>query len=315
MKLYPLSFAPVFAERVWGGHLLECFLGCEVEDEPIGEAWIISNHKNGMSYVNHGEYKGKSLKELIDEFPEELLGKEIYNKYGKNFPLLVKYIYAKDSLSVQVHPNDEYALKNEGEPGKTEMWYILDAEEEATLIAGLKKGVTKEIFAKELATGDPARLLSAKEVTRGDSIFIPSGRVHAIQAGLLILEIQQSSDTTYRMFDWNRVGLDGKPRELHVEKSLETTDWQDFEPDVKSVNDPNPILAECEYFKIEKLMLDGTTDLLTEGAFVILNAAEGNFTIDGTDEVTEGQSRLIPAVLNKISIKGEKSTIIVSRPK
>jgi len=315
MKLYPLSFKPVYASRVWGGHLLECFLGDEVMDEPVGEAWIISNHKNGMSYVDNGEYSGKSLHELISEFGAELLGEKIFEKYGENFPLLIKYIYAKDALSVQVHPNDEYALKYEGEPGKTEMWYILDAEDGATLIAGLENGVTKDIFRDALDSGDPAKLLHKIPVKKGDSIFIPSGRVHAIQEGLLILEIQQSSDTTYRMYDWGRVGLDGNPRELHVEKSLAVTDWEDFSPSAKSADDPDTVLADCEYFTVEKLRVNSETKLKTDGAFIILNVTEGDLIIDGADVVKEGQSRLIPAAMNEISLSGNDTTVIVSRPK
>ena len=315
MNLYPLSFKPIYAKRVWGGHLLECFLGDEVEDEPIGEAWIISNHKNGMSYVSNGEYKGKSLAELIDEFGEKLLGKKIHEKYGKNFPLLIKYIYAKDSLSVQVHPNDEYAYEHEGEAGKTEMWYILDAEEEATLIAGLEKGVTKEIFKESLSSGDPALLLAKSEVKKGDSIFIPAGRVHAIQAGLLILEIQQNSDTTYRMYDWGRVGLDGEPRELHIEKSLEVTDWIDFNPKIKDADDPNHILANCEYFTVEKMNIKDEVTVNTDDAFVIINVVEGNLIINREDEVTEGQSRLIPAAKKSFKLESNDASVVISRPK
>jgi len=315
MNLYPLSFKPIYAKRVWGGHLLECFLGDEVEDEPIGEAWIISNHKNGMSYVSNGEYKGKSLAELIDEFGEKLLGKKIHDKYGKNFPLLIKYIYAKDSLSVQVHPNDEYAYEHEGEAGKTEMWYILDAEEEATLIAGLEKGVTKEIFKESLSSGDPALLLAKSEVKKGDSIFIPAGRVHAIQAGLLILEIQQNSDTTYRMYDWGRVGLDGEPRELHIEKSLEVTDWMDFNPKIKDADDPNHILANCEYFTVEKMNIKDEVTVNTDDAFVIINVVEGNLIINREDEVTEGQSRLIPAAKKSFKLESKDASVVISRPK
>jgi len=222
--LYPLKFKSVYKELVWGGSKLRAYFGRDIKSDHIGESWDVVSHPNGMSIVENGPLSGTSLEKIYDEYKEELLG-ERYNQYNK-FPLLVKIIDANQNLSVQVHPDDHYAFTHEGgELGKNEMWYIIDAKAEAKLIVGLKEGVTKASFKAAIESGHTEELLNVLPIKKGDVINIPAGLVHAICEGVMLAEIQQNSDTTYRIYDWNRIGLDGNPRELHVEKSLDVIDF------------------------------------------------------------------------------------------
>ncbi|HOF89518.1 MAG TPA: class I mannose-6-phosphate isomerase, partial [Armatimonadota bacterium] len=228
---YPLRFTPIYKEKVWGGRRLETLLGRALPpDQPIGEAWEVSDHPHGRSVVANGPDAGTPLDALIARHGAALLGARVAAEDGARFPLLVKYLDAEKPLSVQVHPDDAYAAEHAGELGKTEMWYVLHAEPDACLIAGLRAGVTREAFADALAHGDPAALLHRLPVSAGDTLFIPAGRIHAILPGLLLLEIQQNSDTTYRLYDWGRVGLDGTPRALHADEAMAVANWHDYEP-------------------------------------------------------------------------------------
>jgi len=226
MKLYPLKFGKVYKDYIWGGRNLDK-IGKELPSSGnVAESWELSCHKNGMSTISNGEYSGMTLEEYINKFGCEAIGKALPQKDLDKFPLLIKFIDANDSLSVQVHPSDEYAFKNEnGELGKNEMWYILSAESEATLVAGVANGVTKESFAEAIKNNTVEECLNYIQVKEGDFINIPDGLVHAIGKGIILAEVQQNSDTTYRVYDYNRVGADGKTRPLHVEKSLETINF------------------------------------------------------------------------------------------
>ena len=226
--LYPLTFHPLFKERVWGGRRLE-----ELYRKPlppgvsIGESWEISDRPGDVSVIANGPLAGKDLHWLMEQHPRELLGGA--RPRSGRFPLLVKLLDARERLSLQVHPPPPKAAELGGEP-KTEMWYIAEAGPDAELYAGLRRGVTRQEFERKIRTGEVAGCFHRIPVRTGDAMFLPSGRVHAIGAGLVIFEIQQNSDTTYRVFDWNRVGLDGKPRELHLAQSLASIDFNDFEP-------------------------------------------------------------------------------------
>lgn len=228
-SLYPLTFHPVFKERVWGGRCLETLYKKKLPPNvPIGESWEISDRSGDESVIANGPLAGKSLRWLMENHAGELLG-NAKPAGGNRFPLLCKILDAREKLSLQVHPPANKAAALGGEP-KTEMWHITDAAPGAELYAGLKRGVTRAEFEKKIQTGGVAECFHRIPVRGGDTMFLPSGRVHAIGAGLVIFEIQQNSDTTYRVFDWNRVGLDGKPRELHVAQSLASIDFNDFEP-------------------------------------------------------------------------------------
>jgi mannose-6-phosphate isomerase len=226
--LYPLTFQPLFKERVWGGRNIERLFGKPLPpDRPIGESWEITDRPEGISVIDNGPLAGKTLRWLMEEHRREVLGQRA-DSQGR-FPLLIKILDCMEKLSVQVHPPAQVAARLGGEP-KTEMWYIADATPEAELFVGLKAGITRQEFERRIRDGTVQDCLHRIPVRAGDAMFLPSGRLHAIGGGNVIFEIQQNSDTTYRVFDWNRVGLDGKPRELHVKQSLASIDFNDFEP-------------------------------------------------------------------------------------
>ena len=254
-------------ERVWGGVGLSRFGKKLPPGARIGEVWEMVDREDAQSVVTGGEFEGKTLNNLWLHNREEVFGAAYITHRSERFPLLVKLLDAADKLSVQVHPPAHKAQELGGEP-KTEVWYFLDCTEDANIYAGLKKGITRVAFQKLLETGGVETALHEIPVRTGESIFIPSGRLHAIGAGNLIIEIQQNSDTTYRVFDWNRTGLDGKPRELHIEQSMASIDFEDFEPRVKSSTDP--LVADCEYFHVEKVSLTtASRDLRPDGRFAL----------------------------------------------
>jgi mannose-6-phosphate isomerase len=289
----PIVFEPLYMQRVWGGRELERQYSRELPDgAPYGESWEIVDRESEQSVVAGGPWAGKTLHELWVGHREEVFGVDL--PASARFPLLIKVLDARDDLSIQVHPPAHLAAGLGGEP-KTEMWYIAGADPGAKLYVGLKKDVTRGDFEKAIKQGGLADCVHAMEPKAGESIFIPSGRLHAIGAGFLIHEIQQNSDTTYRVFDWNRLGLDGKPRELHVEESLASIDFEDFEP---GMDEPvGAVIAECEYFRVEKLELaDG--DLVGTGAggrFCILSVVEGRLQSSGGRVFGKGDFFLLPA--------------------
>src|ERR1051325_2254154 len=227
--LYPLTFHPIFKERVWGGRKLAELYAKELPpDKPIGESWEITDRPEGVSVISNGPLAGKDLRWLMENHQRELLG-PAKPAAGGRFPLLVKLLDSRDKLSLQVHPPAHKAVELNGEP-KTEMWYFAHCDPGADIFVGLKRGVTRAEFERRIGDGSVADCFHRIEVKAGDAMFLPSGRVHALGAGSVLFEIQQNSDTTYRVFDWNRVGLDGKPRELHVAQALASIDFADFEP-------------------------------------------------------------------------------------
>jgi len=267
-----IRFTPIYMERVWGGHELANRLGRDLPGtQPIGEAWEIVDREEAQSVVAAGPLKGKTLHDLWTNHRAEIFGAR-HAKAGPRFPLLCKLLDARDRLSVQVHPPAAIAPQLGGEP-KTEMWYFLACDPGSRIYAGLAPGTTRETFAAALADGTVESKLHILPTQEGDSIFIPSGRLHAIGEGNLIVEIQQNSDTTYRVFDWNRVGLDGKPRELHVEQSVVSTDFDDFAPPLNHAE--SGVLAECEHFRVEKRKIDGPTLLQSLGDFAIVTVVQG----------------------------------------
>jgi mannose-6-phosphate isomerase len=269
----PISFQPLYMPRVWGGRMLECeYRRTLPDDAPYGESWEIVDREAEQSVVAGGPLAGSTLHELWTTRRAEIFGEGLPD--SPRFPLLIKVLDARDDLSIQVHPPAAIAPSLGGEP-KTEMWYIARADPGAKLYAGLKAGVTRGAFEAALADGTVADVVHVIEPATGDSIFIPSGRLHAIGAGFLIHEIQQNSDTTYRVFDWNRMGLDGKPRQLHVAESLRSIDFDDFEPGMDAPR--GTVIAECGHFRVEKLEL--TTGETAANArpdrFSIISVAEG----------------------------------------
>lgn len=242
-QLYPLTFTPVLKDYIWGGRNLERILGRPLPSGVIAESWEIAGHKDGTTAVDNGPFAGRLLTELQAELGLDLVGRRsAWAQERGKFPLLVKLLDAHRSLSVQVHPDDAYALAHEGnELGKTEMWVVLHAEEQAQLVLGVKRGTTREVFRQAIAEGRLEQYLHYLPVTTGDHICVPAGTLHAIMGGLLIAEIQQNSNTTYRVYDWGRVGPDGKPRPLHVDKALDVINFNLVEPGICP-----PVLIEKE---------------------------------------------------------------------
>ncbi|HUB86345.1 MAG TPA: type I phosphomannose isomerase catalytic subunit [Verrucomicrobiae bacterium] len=304
--LYPLTFKPIFKERVWGGREIEKLFGKELPPgKRIGESWEISDRPGDESIVASGKFAGKTLRWLMENFPREILG-NARPANGNRFPLLCKILDAREKLSLQVHPPAHKAAELKGEP-KTEMWFIADAAPGAELFAGLKRGVTRAEFEKKISDGSVADCFHKISVRAGDSMFLPSGRVHTIGAGLVIFEIQQNSDTTYRVFDWNRAGLDGKPRELHVAQSLASIDFNDFEPELisekNSGNEKIKLrpLVHGKLFDVQNLeMKTGAVAKLKEQKLQIIAAVSGQIEIKGGFEpvnLSAGHFCLIPASL------------------
>lgn len=293
IPMQPIRFIPLYMQRVWGGRTLESEYGRTLPDEaPYGESWEMVDREDEQSVVADGPLAGKTLHELWTAHRDEIFGAGLPD--SERFPLLIKVLDARDDLSIQVHPPADIAPELGGEP-KTEMWYIAKADPGAKLYVGMKNGVSRSDFEKALEEGTVADAVHAIQPDTGDSIFIASGRLHAIGAGFLIHEIQQNSDTTYRVFDWNRMGLDGKPRDLHVEESMKSIDFDDFEPGMDT-----PVgntLAECEYFKVEKLALNegDTFGNATNDRFSIFSVAEGEVKDSDGAVYKKGDFFLLPA--------------------
>ena len=309
--LYPFVFHPIFKERVWGGRELERLYGKKLPSgAPIGESWEISDRPGDASVITNGPLAGKDFRWLMENHAGEVLGDAKPAAAGR-FPLLCKILDARDKLSLQVHPPARKAAELKGEP-KTEMWYIADAAPDASLYVGLKRGVTRAEFERKIADGSVADCFHRIPVRAGDTMFLPSGRVHAIGDGLVIFEIQQNSDTTYRVFDWNRVGLDGKPRELHVAQSLASIDFNDFEPklvETKFAGDASlqkRSLVNDPLFNVEAWKLSsGATALLTPKKLQIIAVTTGKVEVKSGStlvNLSAGEFCLISASLERTEV-------------
>ncbi len=302
MKLFKMN--PVFKDYLWGGSKLKDIYKKNSPYDVTAESWEIASHKNGESTVCGGEDDGKTIKELISAYKEKLLGDKIYNGDDTVFPLLIKLIDAKDNLSVQVHPNDEYAAEFEnGERGKTEMWYVMEADVGAKLIYGFKHDISKEDFEASIKNNTLLEHVNYVECKKGDCFFIPSGMLHAIGKGLLIAEIQQNSDTTYRVYDYDRRDANGNARELHIGKAVEVTTLKSSAGN-EYAKEKDGVLVKCDYFTTEKITLNGEfTYTVNKDRFETLVVCDGTAVIN--DEVcSKGDSLLVPAYAGKIKMTG-----------
>lgn len=315
----PLKLNPHFTDYLWGGRKLVTDFGKKCDYDKVAESWELSCHKDGHSVIANGEFAGLTLQEYIDKIGRSVLGTNC-DKF-ENFPVLIKLIDAKDNLSVQVHPDNDYAMRVEGEYGKTEMWYIVDCEEGASLLYGFKKPVTKEEFERRIKDNTLLEITNSVKVKKGDCFFIQAGTLHAIGKGILIAEIQQNSNTTYRIYDYGRVGADGKPRQLHIEKALDVTELKLPEPPAQPA--PEKLdgctitqLAACEYFNVKKL--DVETSVLLEATSESFNAIlflSGDAAISYGEkklEVKKGETVFIPASFGKYSIEGKCEAILTT---
>ncbi len=309
--MYPLLLKAPIKDYLWGGTKLKEEYGLESDKEKAAEGWMLSCHKDGMNTVLNGELKGKTLTEALEMWGENALGSRA-QKF-KYFPLLIKLIDAKDKLSVQVHPDDDYALKNEGEYGKTEMWYVVDCEEGAQLIYGFNREVSREELEAKIKDNTLPEICNYVPVSKGDVFFIGAGTLHAIGDGILIAEVQQNSNTTYRVSDYGRLGVDGKPRELHIEKALEVTSRTVPQLPYGNVGAVTYTafgsireLAECDKFTARLIKLAGEAEINEKETFVSLLILDGNAEITHNNEVikaNKGDSIFIPADI-KVNLKG-----------
>ena len=319
--LYPIKFTPILKDKIWGGEKLKTALGKDFSPLPnAGESWEISGVPGNVSVVENGFLKGNTLNEVLEIYMGDLVGDKIYQQYRNEFPLLIKFIDANDVLSIQVHPDDKLAEERHNSFGKTEMWYVMQADDGASLISGFSKDVNKETYLQHLNENTLDEILASHKVAPGDVFFIPAGRVHAIGKGILLAEIQQTSDVTYRIYDFDRKDDQGNTRELHTELALDAIDYKFYEglkTDYKAVNNETTEVVKCEYFKTNVLEFDQAIkrDFYALDSFLIYMCSEGSFEIefgDGkTEKVTKGETVLVPAELGTITLKPATKTKVL----
>ena len=314
--MYPLKFEPILKTIVWGGEKIAPYKGIETTQSHIGESWELSGVAGNESIVSEGPLKGRSIASLVKEYKGELVGKHVYENTADEFPLLIKFIDAQKDLSIQVHPNDELAAeRHNGSKGKTEMWYVVAADPGAHLLAGLKEKITPEEYAAKVADGSITDVLARYDVKPGDVFFLPAGRIHAICSGCFIAEIQQTSDITYRIFDYNRPGLDGKPRQLHTEQAKDAIDYTVY-PDYRTEYSPEENeeveLVNCRYFttSVYDLSLPFAKDLSSIDSFIVVMCLSGGGSMDVDGEevsLRQGETVLIPASADDVCFIPEGS--------
>lgn len=320
-NLYPLKFRPIYKERIWGGDKLPELLNKNYSMAHCGESWELSGIQQDISVVSDGYLKGNNLEELIEVYMGELVGEKIYDQFGTEFPLLIKYIDANDRLSIQVHPDDELSKERHGAFGKTEMWYVVQADEGAELISGFNRTIDRDSYLIALQNDKLDNLLQFDAVKKGDVFFIPAGRVHAIGKGIVVAEIQQTSDVTYRIFDFNRVDAKGQPRELHTELALDAINFKHhrightaYKPKLNDAIE----LVKCDYFTASLLELteELERDFSKIDSFVIYLCLEGSYTLQWESEsvrVQKGETLLVPAVIENFiltPINGQETKLL-----
>lgn len=315
---YPIKFQPILKDKIWGGKKLELTLNKKNNLPNVGESWEISDVEGDTSIVINGACKNKSLKELLDTFKADLIGEKNYKTFGNKFPLLIKFIDAKEDLSIQLHPNDALAAKRHNSFGKTEMWYVMQADDDANLIVGFNSKITPEQYLKHLENKTLTKILNFDKVKTGDTYFIEVGRVHAIGAGVMLAEIQQTSDITYRVYDWDRVDDHGNARDLHNDLAIDAIDFNmkdDFRVNYsKALNESNKMVS-CPYFTTNYLPVENETIKKenTHDSFIIYMCVEGEARIttnQATETLIKGETILLPAAITSFEISAEKATLL-----
>ncbi|MGM0445050.1 MAG: type I phosphomannose isomerase catalytic subunit [Bacillota bacterium] len=321
MELYPLKFFPVYKKKIWGGNRLKSKLNKKNAGKSIGESWEISSYNNSISIVSNGEFKNTKLTTLIERYPKEIMGSD-FNSNDK-FPLLLKIIDANKKLSVQVHPDEKTAENIKNNDSKYEMWYILDAKKDAKLYLGLKNIKDKKHLEEVINTGKLKEYLNEVNVKKGDFFYIPGGTVHAIGKGLMLVEIQQNSDTTYRLYDWDRLGSDGKPRDLHLQNGIKAANlsWQDLNQKVKYMKKTKDYIQEIlnisKYFVTEKINVKTSFDIKIDN-FILLTCIKNKGEIiynNNSTTLEKGESAMLPADLREVKIKGDIELLSMYIPK
>lgn len=309
IKWYPIKFEPILKEKIWGGNKLHKVLGKPTLKDNIGESWEISAVNDNVSIVANGTLKGKSLKDLIKAYKEALVGDRIYRQFGDDFPLLIKFIDADTDLSVQLHPNDDLAQLRHQSFGKTEMWHIMQAEKTSRLILGFKNGTDASGYQQHLSNRTLPNILNEVPVKRGDTFFIPTGTVHAIGSGILLAEIQQTSDITYRVYDWDRVDANGVGRELHIEEAVDAINFsfKGEKSNYSTVKNQANSMVSCDYFTTNYLHIDNdkVIDNYDKDSFAIYMCTEGEALLEGDgfqEHIKFGETVLIPSALKNFQI-------------
>lgn len=317
--LAPFKFAPYLKPVLWGGEKIARFKNIEVDQDNIGESWELSGVPGYESVVSEGPEKGKNLTQLIREYKDELVGKPVYEKFGDTFPLLIKIIDAKKDLSVQVHPDDELAKKRHNSLGKTEMWYIIDTEPGAKIYAGLSRSITPDDYVRLVKEKKIMDVVAVHDSAPGDLFFLPAGRIHAIGAGNLLAEIQETSDITYRVYDFDRRDADGNLRQLHTEEAREAIDYNVY-PEYKSSYDKTARgvveLVKCSHFDVKKVVVDDRQDLpVNVDSFTVIMCIDGECEVLTDAEVNtrlvRGETLLVPASASSITVVG-KATLLTA---
>jgi mannose-6-phosphate isomerase len=311
-ELYPLKFETVLKEKVWGGNaLVSRFNKKSTGSQQVGESWELSAIEDNQSVISNGFLAGNNIEELIEVYMGDITGDAIFEKFGNEFPLLIKFIEAQQDLSIQVHPDNDLARKRHKAYGKTEMWYVLECKKGSKIYTGFKEGVTKEIYEEALIDGKIEELMNVESVNAGDAFFTPAGRVHAIGAGIVLVEIQQTSDITYRIFDWNRKGSGKEKRELHTELALDAIDFNHTGENkirIKTEHNKFENLVNCEFFNTNIISFNKSIDkeYYSIDSFVVYICIEGEFLIcwDGnSDKVIKGETILLPAMIKEVTLK------------
>lgn len=317
MRIYPLTFNPILKERIWGGNKLQTLFGKELQSEQTGESWELSTVENDISIISNGSYKGLPFSELINKFPKEVLGTKVYKQFGKQFPLLFKLLDACEDLSIQVHPNDELAQKRHNSFGKTEMWYIIQADKNSRNIIGFAEKSSSEQYLEKLKNKELLSILKEEKVQKGDVFFLETGTVHAIGKGIVLAEIQQTSDITYRIYDWDRTDNNGKPRELHLDLALDAINYnptQTRKPYSKEENKTNTVV-ESKYFSVNFIPLNGSLKMnKNQDSFRVYMCTDGSFSVFCNNEkydFQKGDTILFPAVLNEFTLEGKAELLEV----
>ncbi len=312
--LYPFKFKPIYKDKIWGGRKIKEILHQDYGAMPnCGEAWLLSGLWDEQSEIANGDFAGDEINDLVETFMGDLVGESVFDKYGEQFPLLIKVIDANDWLSVQVHPDDELAEKRELGNGKTEMWYVMQADKDAELVTGFNTPLTRNDFVEVMKEEKLQSVLNYEPVRESDVFFIPAGRVHALGPGIMVAEIQQTSDVTYRIYDWDRIDVAGMRRELHVAQALDAIDFElpeTYRTPVENLMNHTVPVVNCPYFVTGRLQLEGEMekDYSNLDSFVLLIGTKGKFSLkweNGTECVNEGECILIPNCIKNVTIRAE----------
>ena len=315
--LHPLKFQPILKDKIWGGEKLITNFNKSSNSKILGESWEISTVPGDISIVSNGKLKGKTLQELINEFKAKFLGETNFKRFGEQFPLLIKFIDAKQDLSIQLHPNDELAKKRHNSFGKTEMWYVMQADTDANLIVGFNQKMDKDTYLKHLEDKTLTQILNFDKVKTGDTYFIEAGRVHAIGAGVLLAEIQQTSDVTYRVYDWDRVDANGNERDLHNDIAIDAFNFEmkdNFRVDYKKTKNEANTMVSCPFFTTNYVELDANcTKKNNHDSFIIYMCVDGEVEIcteTSKDTICKGETILIPAAIKDYELISNNAKLL-----